>query len=398
MPYHRDTFKAMSVSERGENVKEMRLCRNCFVSGHRSHECRSKYSCRVCGSRHHSLLHNTSVPTKSQPTTQSSSEQETEQSSQNVVGINRTLTTEEKVISPTCQVMVEGTHGIVKTRALIDSGAHVSLASTRLAHTLKLPRRKHLTRLSGVAGAHTIDSHYTATIKLISADDPNETLSLTVVLLKNVLPDMEPIDSKVIRDDVAFKGLKLTDPDYYRAGKIDLLLGAGVRPWLSLSGSIVNKERTITTSQTLYGWMLEGNFPGRKCKYPSVLTVHTVSLDSEFSSLSKFWELEELPAASKLSPEEQTALDHFNSIPILDTLMDVSRYPYRKKIRVHWVVPVNKLKGGTYVMNALFSVKAPGISSRKKCRTTSIWVTLSRCHKKIFPNLKISATIFLCTE
>ena len=197
MPYHCDTFKAMSVSECGEKVKEMRLCRNCFVSGHRSHECRSKYSCRVCGSRHHFLLYKTSVPAKSQPTTQSSSKQETEQSFQNVVGINCTLTTEEKVISPTCQVMVEGTHGLVKARVLIDSGAHVSLASTRLAHTLKLPRRKHLTRLSGVAGAHTVDSHYTATIKHISPDDPTETLSLMVVLLKNILPEWNPLIPKL---------------------------------------------------------------------------------------------------------------------------------------------------------------------------------------------------------
>ena len=68
--------------------------------------------------------------------------------------------------------MVERTHGIVKTRALINSGAHVSLTRTRLAHMLKLPRHKHLTRLSGVAGAHTIDSQYMATIKLISPDDP----------------------------------------------------------------------------------------------------------------------------------------------------------------------------------------------------------------------------------
>ena len=53
---------------------------------------------------------------------------------------------------------------------------------------------------------------------------------------------MEPIDSKAIRDDVAFKGLKLANMDYDRAGKIDILLGAGVRQWLTLSGSIVNKE------------------------------------------------------------------------------------------------------------------------------------------------------------
>lgn len=131
----------------------------------------------------------------------------------------------------------------------MDSGAHISLASTRLANMLKLPRRKHFTRLSGVAGAPTVDSQYTATIKLISPDDPSETLSLPVVLLKNIMPDMKPIDSKAIRQDLSFKGLKLADLDYDQAGRIDLLLGAGVRPWMTLSGSVVNKERTVTASQ-----------------------------------------------------------------------------------------------------------------------------------------------------
>ena len=45
-------------------------------------------------------------------------------------------------------------------------------------------------------------------------------------------------------------------------------------------------------------------------------------------------------------------------------------------------------------MNALFSVKAPGISSRKKCRTTSSWVTLSRSHKKICLNLTKLRVVF----
>ena len=44
MPYHCEVFKALTVSERGEKVMELVLCKNCFVNGHRYHECRSRYS------------------------------------------------------------------------------------------------------------------------------------------------------------------------------------------------------------------------------------------------------------------------------------------------------------------------------------------------------------------
>jgi len=50
------TFGSYSVDRRNKLVREKRLCLNCFQEGHGCRQCPSKFSCRHCGGRHHSLL------------------------------------------------------------------------------------------------------------------------------------------------------------------------------------------------------------------------------------------------------------------------------------------------------------------------------------------------------
>ncbi len=40
-----------------DRVKQLNLCNNCFSNQHRSSQCDSKNSCKVCNKRHHTLLH-----------------------------------------------------------------------------------------------------------------------------------------------------------------------------------------------------------------------------------------------------------------------------------------------------------------------------------------------------
>ncbi|XP_050581758.1 uncharacterized protein LOC126918160 [Bombus affinis] len=51
-----DTFKAKSVSERLKDVKRASLCLNCLNKGHTARDCHAG-SCRVCGGRHHTMIH-----------------------------------------------------------------------------------------------------------------------------------------------------------------------------------------------------------------------------------------------------------------------------------------------------------------------------------------------------
>ncbi|XP_062534139.1 uncharacterized protein LOC134203281 [Armigeres subalbatus] len=51
------TFSKMPVSQRRELISQRKLCWNCFRTGHHARSCSSKFSCRTCRDRHHTLLH-----------------------------------------------------------------------------------------------------------------------------------------------------------------------------------------------------------------------------------------------------------------------------------------------------------------------------------------------------
>ena len=50
-------FKKMSTSQKYDLVKKKRACFNCLQTGHSVSECGSKFSCRKCKAKHHTLLH-----------------------------------------------------------------------------------------------------------------------------------------------------------------------------------------------------------------------------------------------------------------------------------------------------------------------------------------------------
>jgi len=56
------TFLGYDISKRNKVARDKRLCINCLTSGHRSHECKSSYTCRECHGKPHSLLHRAPNP------------------------------------------------------------------------------------------------------------------------------------------------------------------------------------------------------------------------------------------------------------------------------------------------------------------------------------------------
>jgi hypothetical protein len=54
--YQCNEFQRLAVSNRDGLLKSHGLCRNCFRSGHQAKDCQSKYSCKNCKGRHHTLV------------------------------------------------------------------------------------------------------------------------------------------------------------------------------------------------------------------------------------------------------------------------------------------------------------------------------------------------------
>jgi len=55
-----NTFKSATLEEREKLLANWQGCRNCLASNHQVQKCASKWKCRFCNRRHHSLLHRVS--------------------------------------------------------------------------------------------------------------------------------------------------------------------------------------------------------------------------------------------------------------------------------------------------------------------------------------------------
>lgn len=55
--YKCEKFKGLTTSARFQLVKSNNMCSNCLSGSHAVSTCPSKYSCRTCSGKHHSLLH-----------------------------------------------------------------------------------------------------------------------------------------------------------------------------------------------------------------------------------------------------------------------------------------------------------------------------------------------------
>nr|XP_029734580.1 uncharacterized protein LOC115269918 [Aedes albopictus] len=183
--YQCKRFKEMRVDERRNAVKVNELCFNCLGRGHTSKVC-SRGACRVCGQRHHSLLHinstseqqtpqsnkrsqqSTQNPQSSQTSsisqhrkpTQSIPQQSSNQSPKNPIPIaspnmltprtpdtpNVVLTAQEAKVSrsvllATAIVILEDLFGnTMQARALLDSGSQLCFISERASQRLKFKR------------------------------------------------------------------------------------------------------------------------------------------------------------------------------------------------------------------------------------------------------------------
>ena len=112
-----------------------------------------------------------------------------------------------------------------------------------------------------------------------------------------------------------FAGLSIADPNFGKAGRIDLLLGGHGRDRGDTARQSQKVSRNQSDSLPDYLWLdhwwtltLDPNNQPTQ----GVSTLH-ISQPDPGVDLNRFWELEELPKTSNLSPDEQLSVDHFQT-------------------------------------------------------------------------------------
>ncbi|XP_052855789.1 uncharacterized protein LOC128264392 [Drosophila gunungcola] len=304
-------FMDLSVEQRRTFVKAKSLCFNCLKFGHVSRKCESKFTCRTCHNRHHSLLHVEDSTAHAAVTRTHSTDEEqcdlgapedTTVTFSNIARVqdtpfaessyNGSATTTQpqglrKSALPTALVLVRNAKGShTSCRVLLDSGSELSYISERCVQALGLARLPSRILVSGTSSIKA------ETTRGCSALDIQSRISEHTMKVGAHVPSK--ITSTLARHNInasalkAFDGLDLADSDYQSLAPVDILLGSDC-VWTVFTGKkLFDSQGKIIAISTIFGRVITSFVTTGSS---STTTMHT-AIDIN-ASLRRFWELED---------------------------------------------------------------------------------------------------------
>lgn len=286
-------------------AKQNNLCLNCLNSSHHSAACHSKFSCRTCQAKHHTLLHfvgntpdapSSSIappPIASSVTSPSTSTAITNSTpTSHVSSLTNILPQNSTVLLSTAVIEICDVYGhFHKVRALLDSASQASFITERCANRLGLPRSRSSLSIHGLGEMSSQALGYvTSTIRPVNKFSPQ--LPVDALILPKICGTMPP-QCIPNRNFSKLSNIKLADPKFNVPCDVDLLLGADIFPLILTPGHLMGNESQPTAINTIFGWILMGKI---SCSSQNFLNSFHSALDYSLDqSIKKFWELEEVP-------------------------------------------------------------------------------------------------------
>ncbi|CAI6350104.1 unnamed protein product [Macrosiphum euphorbiae] len=309
-----ESHKPCLVPARLKTVQTHRLCRNCISAVHDTSKCSSKYSCRHCSAKHHSLLHLDTYKTKGSsnlPSSSSSTSGDTSKG-QDVATVNiGTVSRTNLSVLGTASIRIQDKCGHwIPCRALIDSGSQVSAITHNCATQLGLTRRHSAIDIVGLSQTPISRVKGVITCLFTASSTTSPEYSCEPIVLSKITGTLPSIRlNPSIRSH--YSALQFADPFFDRPGRIDFLLGADVYNQLFTDESRVHHSPGFPSAfETRLGWIFIGPiaYNGTEIS-PNSLTIRTEpSLDK---LLHRFWTVEEPVVKPIPFTEEQKCEDWF---------------------------------------------------------------------------------------
>lgn len=325
-------FKRMNSENKWNLVKKLSVCFNCLRLGHSTSTCSVQFYCKICGLKHHTLLHskehenNTQSSSATQSTSAisntpivnfasvnnsgpSSNAELIENNSQNVslavitkdaFNSPRTIQTctelqclnavaNFQTLLPTALAFVRDISGKLQiARVLIDSASTSSFVSQRFISRLGL-RKTHCNRLlTGIGNTPAGSSKGIVSFSLHSRFNPEEQIEIHALVLEKVT-SLIPSENVLIDclDDLA--RLKLADPSFNTPSTIDILLGAEKALHI-FTGEKFSFGADLIALSTIFGFVIGGQSNPHSHTFSSLHSVSTI--DNINNTLQLFWNLE----------------------------------------------------------------------------------------------------------
>ena len=286
---------AYNVTQRLGHIQAKNLCSNCLAGGHTTSVCKSTYRCRECGQPHHTTIH---------------------QQTATVTPINSSTVQSHQVpdaLMTTAQVLLIGPRGQeLKARALIDSGAGLSLVSRRVAQLLELPLEPSKLLFSAVQGAPCKPATHLTSLSISPLQNKGKQIFCKPAVVQVVTCDLPPEPIQPVGGLPHLMGLELAD---HIPGRIDILLGADLAPQIMVKQLLRSGTETEPIAQATHF----GCGPVQRkthSKAPVPANHHQVQAREQQLDhlLSQFWQAEEpTETEAPLSLVESQVQEHYKN-------------------------------------------------------------------------------------
>ncbi len=340
-------YLAKSPQERYTFLKDQKFCINCTSNLHKTFQCKSTNTCRFCQKRHHTTLHfdsdvNTGphqtfsreIPKRQE--TDNSLPVPTHSQSQSACLSSHNLNTSGTLIS-TALFQIKDVRGHYQTvRGVLDSASHLSFVSLKCANKLGLPRININTEVLGI-GETSMQSKLGAINMIIRPCNNNHsdfTLSVSGAVILPQICSSLPLKEVNTKNWHIIDNIKIADPNFNRPGAVDVLLGADIFPYLLRDGRLVGNSDEPIAINSIFGYILMGKINIPQEPIISVSLICQISNQMLHDSLTKFWEIENIPETQViLSPQDEACEKIFkNTFSRNDEGRYIVTLPFREKI------------------------------------------------------------------
>lgn len=336
-----------TFEKRLELIRSKNLCENCFYS-HETEKCTSRYTCRACNEKHHTLLHplqkalhttfgeanetddtDESEIELGEGTSSDMNQVETPDENQVQIHLCKEEVIQSSLLATALIPVFTSTGSTVFLRTLLDQGSETSLITAGAHQFINTRRMVENIPVMAVGNTPAGIIKYSTNITISSLYDSKYRYSFKTLITKTITS----ISPRITRDQTTWRhiqDLPLADPKYFEYGQIDLLLGVKEIAELLLPGLIKGDASVPMAQQTKLGWILSGTcgtrVPHTKCR------INQVSLDDQNLSdqLKSFWTIEEISTVPAWSFEEHAAERHFvNNVQRLKEGRLMVRLPFK---------------------------------------------------------------------
>lgn len=291
-------------AENALNLAEQQsLCINCLYR-HKTENCTSKFRCKICGAKHHTLLHKACINLLN---LSNNDDTDSDTTQTNVVHVCKS--TKSTVLATAVIPVHNPPSNVSLLRVLIDQGSMIDIITEKAATSLKCARKNVNITIKGVGGNRNGFIKHKVGCSIGSLYDESFNLPINAFVTKYIttlIPTVEHPWSNWPH----LSNLNLADPIQLKKGNIDMLLGARTFALLLEEGLVKGKDDQPIAQKTKIGWIVSGactkqSIPQTECHINSI---H----DTELSPLiRRFWELEEIDNRPRLSPEDSACEEHF---------------------------------------------------------------------------------------